>query len=80
MVPTVFKQIDEMLQTLNGKRDVKALPKHKLKIAYVGPKKMEQTICEICSSFPDIEIIDVRITSFEIGSNLIFEFLKKIMM
>ena len=51
MVPTVFMQLDEMLQTPNGKTDLKQLPAPQLRLSFTLPEtETEIMLHEIASS------------------------------
>ena len=68
MVPTVYMQLDEMPQTLNGKTDLKNLPEPVLTTKYVAPENDVEAF--FANTFADIlELDKVSVTDnfFEIG-------------
>ena len=68
MVPTVYMQLDEMPQTLNGKTDLKNLPEPELISKYVAPEN--ETEAFFANTFAEILGLDkVSVTDnfFEIG-------------
>ncbi len=84
MVPTVFMQLDEMPETLNGKVDLKLLPEPEIESDYVAPAtELEQRICWVYETVLGLELVGAEDNFFEIGgtsllaSNIIMQLLKQ---
>ena len=68
MVPTVYMQLDEMPQTLNGKTDLKNLPEPELITKYVAPEnEVETFFANTFAEILDLERVSVTDNFFEIG-------------
>ena len=84
MVPTVFMQLDEMPETLNGKVDLKLLPEPEMESDYVAPAtELEQRICWVFGNVLGLDLVGAEDNFFEIGgtsllaSNIIIQLLKQ---
>jgi len=68
MVPTVYMQLDEMPQTLNGKTDLKNLPEPELITTYVAPENdVEAFFANTFADILDLDRVSVTDNFFEIG-------------
>ena len=68
MVPTVYMQLDEMPQTLNGKTDLKNLPEPELITKYVAPEnEVEAFFANTFAEILDLDKVSVTDNFFEIG-------------
>ena len=68
MVPTVYMQLDEMPQTLNGKTDLKNLPEPELIRKYVAPENdVEAFFANAFAEILDLDKVSVTDNFFEIG-------------
>ncbi|WP_197031838.1 non-ribosomal peptide synthetase [Methanobrevibacter sp. YE315] len=68
MVPTVYMELDEMPQTLNGKTDLKNLPEPELISEYVAPKnEVEGFFANVFAEILDLDEVSVTDNFFEIG-------------
>ena len=68
MVPTVYMQLDEMPQTLNGKTDLKNLPEPELISQYVAPENdVEAFFANTFADILDLDKVSVTDNFFEIG-------------
>ena len=68
MVPTVYMQLDEMPQTLNGKTDLKNLPEPELITKYVAPEnEVEAFFADTFAEILDLDKVSVEDNFFEIG-------------
>ncbi len=68
MVPTVYMQLDEMPQTLNGKTDLKNLPEPNLITKYVAPENdVESFFANVYADILGLDKVSVTDNFFEIG-------------
>lgn len=68
MVPTVYMELDEMPQTLNGKTDLKNLPEPELISEYVAPEnEVEAFFANAFGEILGLENVSVEDNFFEIG-------------
>ena len=68
MVPTVYMELDEMPQTLNGKTDLKNLPEPVLVTEYVAPEnEIEAFFANTFAEILNLEKVSVTDSFFEIG-------------
>ncbi len=68
MVPTVYMELDEMPQTLNGKTDLRNLPEPILITDYVAPKnEVEAFFSNVFAELLGLERVSVTDNFFEIG-------------
>jgi amino acid adenylation domain-containing protein len=68
MVPTVYMELDEMPQTLNGKTDLKNLPEPELISEYVAPEnEVEGFFANVFGEILDLDEVSVTDNFFEIG-------------
>ncbi|MDO5849574.1 MAG: amino acid adenylation domain-containing protein [Methanobacteriaceae archaeon] len=68
MVPTVYMELDEMPQTLNGKTDIKNLPEPVLITEYVAPENdIEAFFANIFAETLGLDKVGVTDNFFEIG-------------
>ena len=68
MVPTVYMQLDDMPQTLNGKTDLKNLPEPELIRKYVAPENdVEAFFANAFAEILDLDKVSVTDNFFEIG-------------
>ena len=68
MVPTVYMELDEMPQTLNGKTDLKSLPEPELISEYVAPEnEVEAFFANTFAEILGLDTVSVEDNFFEIG-------------
>ena len=68
MVPTVYMELDEMPQTLNGKTDLKNLPEPVLVTVYIAPEnEVEAFFANTFAEILDLDNVSVTDSFFEIG-------------
>jgi len=68
MVPTVYMELDEMPQTLNGKTDLKNLPEPELISEYVAPEnEVEAFFAKTFAEILGLDTVSVEDNFFEIG-------------
>ena len=68
MVPTVYMELDEMPQTLNGKTDFRNLPEPVLITEYVAPENdIEAFFADAFADILDLDKVGVTDNFFEIG-------------
>ena len=68
MVPTVYMELDEMPQTLNGKTDLKNLPEPELISEYVAPENdVEGFFANVFGEILGLDEVSVTDNFFEIG-------------
>ena len=68
MVPTVYMELDEMPQTLNGKTDLKNLPEPVLITEYVAPENdVEAFFANLFADILGLDEVSVTDNFFEIG-------------
>ena len=68
MVPTVYMELDEMPQTLNGKTDLKNLPEPVLVTEYIAPEnEVEAFFANTFAEILDLDNVSVTDSFFEIG-------------
>ena len=68
MVPTVYMELDEMPQTLNGKTDLKNLPEPVLITEYVAPENdVEAFFTNLFAEILGLDEVSVTDSFFEIG-------------
>ncbi len=74
MIPTVYKQIDSIPLTINGKLDKNALPDVDVIIQnhYLAPRnKIESQLCQIWQEILNIEKVGISDNFFSLGGNSI---------
>ena len=68
MVPTVYMELDEMPQTLNGKTDLRNLPEPVLITEYVAPENdIEAFFADVFADILSLDKVGVTDNFFEIG-------------
>ncbi|WP_296881155.1 non-ribosomal peptide synthetase [uncultured Methanobrevibacter sp.] len=68
MVPTVYMELDEMPQTVNGKTDLRNLPEPVLITEYVAPEnEIEAFFAELFAEILGLDEVSVTDSFFEIG-------------
>ena len=68
MVPTVYMELDEMPQTLNGKTDLKNLPEPELITEYIAPEnEVEAFFANTFAEVLGLDEVSVEDNFFEIG-------------
>lgn len=66
MVPTVYMELDEMPQTLNGKTDLRNLPEPVLITEYVAPENdIEAFFADALQRFYLLIRLELQITSLK---------------